>query len=213
LKSRRFQKSYRANASKAHRALGEVLHNGVFSNYKIYQEYPVVKVFPAFQSGRHKFDWVILDLKVVVEVMGSQHQTPATFGGRSAEEAIEAFHQTQYNDRIKEQAAIDAGFTYIAIPHTDFKKISEPYLLDLIKEHYNEVSRQSNPVSIPNDNPYREAQKERARQYRKEQYSRRKAWLKSRKQQREVGDDVSHSQGSSEESSSTQDTQAKDTKD
>ena len=66
---------YRKNASELHRAIGNILlsKEGPFSLYKIHQEYPVHKINPNFKSKRHKFDWVILDLSVVIEGHGQQH--------------------------------------------------------------------------------------------------------------------------------------------
>jgi len=130
MKHQRFQYKYRENASKLHKKIGEALRSGIFSNYKIYQEYPVSKILPSANNSYH-FDWVILDLQLVIEGMGIQHYICSSFSsGQSNEEIIDTFYNQKYRDNEKMEAAIAAGFTYIEIPYNDIDKISPAYILN-----------------------------------------------------------------------------------
>jgi hypothetical protein len=102
----------------------------LFNGYQILQEYPVNKVNPEYPSGREHFDWVVLTLKIVIEVMGEQHVRPVCFGGVTIEAATEAFHAQVARDKAKAEAAIAAGWTYITIPH------NVDLTLDYIMEQY-----------------------------------------------------------------------------
>jgi len=139
MKTKRFQYSYKENASRLHKKIGEVLRNknSVFAPFKIYQEYPVSKINTSYKNNRHKFDWVILDLFIVIEGMGEQHTKPSTFGGISKEQAEENFIDQKYRDTVKMDAAIEAGFTYLSIPYTDLDNINDNYILDLYNKHKN----------------------------------------------------------------------------
>jgi len=109
MKSRRLSHAYRKNASRLHRAVGDALLNkeSPFKNYKVYQEYPVNRINPDYQDGRHKFDWVILDLRLVIEVHGEQHFKPVDFGGEGSDKAEENWRDTQFRDTKKKRAAVD----------------------------------------------------------------------------------------------------------
>lgn len=112
MKSSRLKPEIRDNASKHHKLVGEILKTKEpFKHYKIYQEYPVNKINPEFKSGREKFDWVVLDLKIVIECHGRQHY-----------EFVELFHhdykgfiEQQERDFQKKKAVEEVGFTYIEI--------------------------------------------------------------------------------------------------
>jgi len=125
-----------------------------------------------YDDGRHAFDWVILDLFLVIECHGEQHYKPVTFGGISQEEANERLISQRYRDEIKAQAAIDAGFTYIVIPYTDYGKVDDEYIWQLYKECFNPDKIPKEKKAEPTD--WELEQKERAREYRQEQYRRQK---------------------------------------
>ena len=126
MKSKRLQYKYRDNASKLHKAVGNRLHNvkGLWSQYKIYQEYPVNKINKKWSSGRHKFDWVILDLKLVIECHGEQHFKPVAFDGDEFA-AKQRFILTVETDRLKKQAAEEIGFSYVTITDKNIKQFDE----------------------------------------------------------------------------------------
>ena len=139
MKSKRFQYDYRESASKLHKKIGDTIRNkdSIFYPYKIYQEYPVSKINNSYKNNKHKFDWVILDLYLIIEGMGQQHIKPTCFGGISKEQAEENFIDQKYRDTVKMNAAIEAGFTYLSIPYSDLDKINDNYILDLYNKHKN----------------------------------------------------------------------------
>jgi very-short-patch-repair endonuclease len=134
MKIKRLRTGFRDSASSGHKALGNLLRSSsLFKGNKIYQEYPVNKLNPAYKSGREKFDWVILNLKVVIEVMGAQHYAPVTFGGRPSE-AEARFKKQVVRDSKKKLAAEEAGFTYVAITDTVAKKITDQELYSMLEK-------------------------------------------------------------------------------
>ena len=168
-KSSRFQYRYRDSASKFHQQVGEVLRNSrVFQGYEIYQEYPLDKVDPNCRYSKFHFDWVIPKLKLIIEVHGQQHYEPVRFGGISQEDAESNLCDQKYRDSLKKDTAIKVGWTYIAIPYYD--SITEERILEL----YDMASKQT-PVLSTTRREGNSSRKERAREYRHEQYLRSKA--------------------------------------
>lgn len=187
-KSSRLNQEYRKNASKLHKRVGNMLRESpIFSNYRIYQEYPVNRISPYFDSGREKFDWIIMDLMVVIECHGQQHYYPVRFGGISPAEAEVKFQQQIRRDTAKEEAACKAGWTYVVFKY-DEKDISVGSLMakiatqgDLAKDRNisgqdrNVVSQQVKQKRKPNRNEaHHQEQLKRAREYRKQQYRKQK---------------------------------------
>ena len=209
MKNRRLQFEYRSNASKLHRAVGDCLRDSeIFASHKIYQEYPVTKINSFYPGCLEHYDWVILDLHVVIECHGQQHYKPVDFSGSDPAEAELNFKSQQKRDISKEEAAIDAGFIYIVVPYTDVKKISETYLLELVRESEKNsgerkpVLRRSprNPTGPVWKEQYRKQKewleesgiarerKERAREQRKEQYQRAKEYRKQKQAEQDAID-------------------------
>lgn len=183
-KGSRRKKEYRKNASKLHKAVGDMLHaSPILSNYRIYQEYPVNMVSPYFDSGREKFDWVIMDFMVVIECHGQQHYQPVRFGGISQEEADVKFVQQIRRDIAKKNAARKAGWTYVVFKY-DEKTIDIASLMakitaegDLAEnrgisgQDRNMVSQQVKQKRKPKRNEnYHKEQLRRAKEYRKQRY-------------------------------------------
>jgi hypothetical protein len=124
--------------SKLHSKVGDILKEStLFKGYKIYQEYPVKKIFPDYPSFKHRFDWVIMDIFLVIECHGIQHYQPTNFGNTDAAKSIGNFQDQRSRDRSKMQAALDAGFTYIEIPYSDYSKITEDYIWDKYQTSFN----------------------------------------------------------------------------
>ena len=160
-------------ASKLHKKTVDILRdptNG-FSGYKIMEEYPVKKLNPTFSSGRHKFDIVILDLQVVLELHGEAHYQVVDFGSEGNEKALDNYYAGKYRDKIKAQACVDAGFTYVEIPYTDIDIIDKDYIWAKIKESYN--YSQPKIIETKQDKIKAEYNKRQRDRYR---------WLKERKQ-------------------------------
>lgn len=114
--------------------MGEILRSSpALKEQGIFQEYPVSRVNPSYRDNSHKFDWVILNLRVVIECHGIQHYSVQTFG-MSTEDAIDSFRAQQRRDKSKKQAALDAGWKYIEIPYKLEKSLSEATILKMIEE-------------------------------------------------------------------------------
>src|ERR1700674_5832261 len=108
-KRARFAFRYRKSTSKFHKKVGEILRDSpIFKNFKLYQEYPVTWINPQMTSlARCHYDWVLLDLKVVIEVHGQQHFQQTRFGGISEDEAQQRFEEQTQRDYAKQLAATD----------------------------------------------------------------------------------------------------------
>jgi len=178
MKTNRFKKFYRANASSLHQTVGNILQTSpLFKDHKIFQEYPVNKVNKDYK-GSHWFDWIILDLKIVIECHGRQHEAPIRFGGISSEAAQENFVNQKYRDMTKMEAAIKAGWTYIAVWEKEKKILTDEYLWNLYTTCKNPDLV---PVVIKEDNSYKTVQKVKAKAYRKQQYQKQKEFIKELK--------------------------------
>lgn len=184
-KQSRRKQEYRQNASEGHQVIGNLLHSSkYFANYKIYQEYPVHTLNSAFKSGREKFDWVILDLHIVIEFHGQQHREAVRFGGISQEEAEDNLKNQKIRDLAKRAAAEAVGFSYVVFWYDE--EITEDFLLDKIEEaQYQTCATLYTPKSTkkPKD-PKHQEHLEKAREYRKQQYRKNKARRKPHGNQR-----------------------------
>ena len=182
-KSSRFKYAYRKNASKLHKAVGKVLRTDpLLKHYKSYQEYPVSKVNPDYQNNSHQFDWIIADLKIVIEVMGQQNYEHVCFGGISKEEAASNYHTQVERDLAKKRAAEDAGWTYIAVKYNDTLDVER--LVNIAIENNVPLKAPSKPVKPfkNKSNAMTPVQKEKAREARKKGYQRAKEWQKKVKE-------------------------------
>ncbi len=193
MKNSRFKYAYRKTASKAHRLTGEILRtNKLFSNFQCFQEYPVNQVNPEYPSGREHFDWVVKDLRLVIEIMGRQHEVPVCFGGVSIEEATEAFHAQVSRDRKKADAAVAAGYTYITIPYNVTP--TADYIMEQYHKNYNPdfidattrktivdwAAKYDSAKERYQESDRYQIDKDRAKLYRKAQYQRMKEYKKAR---------------------------------
>lgn len=128
------------NASKLHKIIGDHLTE-LFPNYEVRQEYSVNKVNEGFYSGREKFDWIVLGLKIVCEIHGEQHYRPVCFGGITMTEAKRNFEKRVDVDKLKEEAARDAGWAYVVVKYTEKKITSEE-----LSTKINEAIKDSEPA-------------------------------------------------------------------
>ena len=183
-KESRFKKDYRTNVSKLHKAVGDMLRaSPLLANYRIYQEYPVNMISPYFDSGREKFDWIVMDLMVVIECHGKQHYEPVRFGGIAQEEAEVNFKNQVIRDLSKKQAVKQAGWTYVVFKY-DEKDISVAALMKKITTEqaiipeeepetttYYEIAKKIKNKRSPKFNKdYHVQQLEKAREYRRKWY-------------------------------------------
>lgn len=118
------------NASSLHKRIGELLVE-LYPNYEVRQEYPVWKINNSFKSKKEKFDWVILSLNIIIEINGEQHYKPVCFGGITKTEAKYNYRKNIERDFKKEQAAINAGWSYVVIDYK-YKNITKEELLKII---------------------------------------------------------------------------------
>lgn len=132
MKTSKLPRQLSKNASQYHKKVGELLSDPVFSGYKVRQEYPVKKVNPGFSSGREKFDWAVLDLRVVVEIMGQQHFSPVCFGGIDKEQALRNLRDTRARDENKRIAALEAGWGYVVLKFDEIKDLTVDKLIRII---------------------------------------------------------------------------------
>jgi len=177
MKSARFQYNYRDSASKLHIAIGETLRNSsIFKNYSIFQEYPVYKICPTYQSV-HWFDWVVLDIQLVIEAQGVQHYKGICFGGISEEEAHSNFLQQRARDKRKMNACLDAGFTFIEIPYWDIDKINDEYIWALYLSNRIITLSKVKPILVESE--WKIKQRIHAKEVRHAQYEKAKRRLKN----------------------------------
>jgi very-short-patch-repair endonuclease len=172
MKASRFRKSYRRTASSLHRVVGRALRfqDGPFANHKIYQEYPVCRVNTQYENTRHKFDWVVLDLKLVIECHGKQHYEPIA---HFLQDGL-SFLERKKVDRRKQLAAEAVGFTYVVVPYFSEENVTPEWLWDRYLHNFNDLSPVT-PVKKP-ESVYKQKMKERAREYRKARYEQQKLW-------------------------------------
>ncbi len=177
---------YAANASKLHRLVGEVLSiTPPFSGMTLQQEVIVSSLFK-YPNNRDKYDWVVPELFLVIEVMGEQHFKPGF--NSDAGEALLNFKSQQFRDSQKKEAALLAGWTFIEIPFTDKKEIASKYLLDAYTANYNPsglkknklLERPSNPDFEARQNRFKEESNRRRREYNRSLYKKLKQERKAK---------------------------------
>lgn len=198
MKRSRYQFEYRKNASRLHRAIGECLRNSpAFSGYQCYQEYPVSLVNPSFLDTSCHFDWVVLDLKLVIEGHGRQHEVVTDFSGKSEDLGISNFKAQKKRDQAKKQAAIEAGWTYIEFSWRDLDQITESSIIGALKSNKEQQEKQANgqvlgvlqPIQklskkrepTASEREYSERANQRRREYSKQQYAKARDIARSRK--------------------------------
>jgi len=146
----RLQFKYRASASRLHQKVGNLLRSGntFAGQHEAYQEYPVNQVNPTYKNGRHRFDWVIPHLKVVIEVMGRQHTYPTAFDG-DYEKAVAGFEELKARDVAKKEAALTAGFVYIMVPYGAGVLLDENWLAKAYERGQEELEMYNEELEYP----------------------------------------------------------------
>jgi len=120
------------NASKRHKELYNILINSpYFQHMIIKQEVSIRDLVPTYAAPRHKCDWYIKDLGVVIEVHGEQHYKPVNFGGVHPHIARDQFGGVKRRDNMKRTALKAEGYTYVEIKYDE--KLSESMLIDKIE--------------------------------------------------------------------------------
>lgn len=187
MKNSRFKTEYRQSASKLHKAVGDVLKSSpLFRNYNVYQEYPVSRVNSNYTRNSEHFDWVISDIKLVIECHGKQHFEVSDFSGKEEDGGLSKFRAQRIRDTKKRLAATEAGYTYIVVKYDD-KNIDEDFIWNLYKANENKelavtsVGRKKNDLQYNKDKRQEYLKSEQhqsilalARNHRKELYRRAK---------------------------------------
>lgn len=183
MKNRRFQHKYRDSASNLHKKVGEILRTTeAFKHHKVYQEYPVSKINENYPDDSHHFDWVIPDIKVIIECHGKQHYEIIKFGDEEVWDTIQRFRDGRKRDEAKKQAAIEAGYAYVIVDYTEEKELTGTILLakiygsrctlppdsDEVKTEKKKSVQQRRKEYL--DSPEHKEQLDRAREYRKQRY-------------------------------------------
>jgi hypothetical protein len=124
--------------------MGELLER-IFPMHKVYQEYPLDRIlevgckdqgrrpdpFLLSRSRGLRADWVVLDLRLIVEYHGEHHYHPVSYGDGKAESR----YQTRIHlDKIKRLIAKEANFYLMEWPfdkglteHSLHKRIFEVF--------------------------------------------------------------------------------------
>ena len=153
MKHKRFQYQYRQSASNLHQKVGNILRtSNLFKTKRIYQEYPCHLINSSISNNRLRYDWVVLDLHLIIECHGLQHYQQTDFSGKLTEEQTKnQFNKLQNRDSLKKIKAIEAGYTYIEIPYSDKDIITEDYIFNLYQDNFNKkeiIEEQKEDVNL-----------------------------------------------------------------
>src|SRR3990167_4936693 len=118
--------------SRGHLHIGNLLSQ---LNFKAVEEYSVQKVDPTSKI-RGWYDWVLLDIKVVIEIQGAQHEIATSYTG-DVEEAVSNLWNNRLRDRAKQLAADNAGWGYLAIPYKQCLSMTLAELTELVSNSIN----------------------------------------------------------------------------
>lgn len=103
-----------------------------FKGLRCYQEVAVQDLIPEYDNSLHRYDWYIEELKLIVELHGEQHYRPANFGNVGYDTLMRSFEKTKLYDSLKKNAAVEAGFRYVAIPYSLKSKLDGDLLRQLL---------------------------------------------------------------------------------
>ena len=117
---------------------GEILISNVLNSYNI-SNTSQFKIEKCRNKNRLPFDHAIFgdieksNLIFLIEYDGPHHFYPVCFGGMSEESAIEAFKQTQINDKIRNNYCLNNNIPLLRIPYWEFDNISTILITELQK--------------------------------------------------------------------------------
>jgi hypothetical protein len=132
-----------------HGEVGKILRHS-FGSHKILEEYPYKKMLAEYyKRNKHivpdnsllakaqnlRADWVILDLKIAIEVQGDQHYAPVRFAGDMNCAELMYFDQ-RLRDHMKREIASESNWTLVEIPYT---KEYTPNQDDILSMIYDEI--------------------------------------------------------------------------
>ncbi len=120
-------------SSKFHEAFRQLMVTE-FKHMNCYQEVNVRVLVEDYLHDNHHFDWWLSELGLVVELHGNQHYRPTAFGNISKDQAVTNFHQSQFRDYEKREAALSVGLKYIEIPYKYKRQLTKELLWRLVDE-------------------------------------------------------------------------------
>lgn len=94
------------------------------------------------------FDFFLPAYKTIIEYDGEQHFKPINFLGGQ-----QRFEQQQQNDQIKNDWCLQHNINLIRIPYTDYAKITEQYIQNLLKECATFLDEQNTTEKCEMGNP------------------------------------------------------------
>lgn len=119
MSNKRLRTTYRKSASKLHRLVGAVLKtHPLLSKLRSYQEYPI-------PHTAYHVDWMLLDFKLAIEIMGEQHERPVAFDGNK-EQAEIRFEQQVQRDHKKKDLVLKEGWKWLEIWYDE--PVTEDYI-------------------------------------------------------------------------------------
>jgi len=161
---------FQKNVSNLHKTVAEMISTcPVFTGQAMRQEVPVSELFPDYNNNRDKYDIVLPNLQVVIEVHGQQHEKPVAFGGDQVA-AIFRFQEGKKKDSDKEEIAILSGWTYMCFWYHEIKDLTSEKIVDLYKKNLNPNPVKAKPVKQSSFQKPTEDQKQQIRDRRKELY-------------------------------------------
>jgi hypothetical protein len=113
-----------SNQSNFHERVRDLLAaDPFFSKLNCYQEINVQELVTTYPHHNHHYDWYIEELAMIVELHGQQHYAMVNYGNVGYDEAMRNFYKLRDRDNTKKHAALEAGFQYVEIPYTAYKKL------------------------------------------------------------------------------------------
>lgn len=107
---------YQPHASRRHRLIGDILSHSIFRRMTVLQEYPITNLIKGYANHRHRVDWYIRDLNLIIEIQGEQHESPVYWGeGEEEGEATRRFKKQVISDVDRLLALRAAGYMVIEI--------------------------------------------------------------------------------------------------
>ena len=128
----RRREEYAHNASKLHKAIGELLGQSIFTHMVVFQEYPVEMINPDCPNSRMKVDWYIKTLNIAIEVQGQHHFDPVQYGGQSEDKANNNFVNQVHRDVDKSKYLEAVGCPIIEVHYS--QKLSLEWLIERISD-------------------------------------------------------------------------------
>lgn len=115
--------------SSLHEMVREIFCTDPFFKYlNCWQEVYVKDLIPDYLNSKHRYDFYIENLNIILELQGIQHYRPQGFSNISYDQKIINFELIQKTDKQKRIAAINNDFIYKEISYKDQNLLTAPFL-------------------------------------------------------------------------------------